>query len=184
MARQNKNLSNAFDRFSNNKNETKTVTPVHEQSQEKVIEQQNQDTEQSYVISNSNNNDVTKHVIQNSNTNNISEDVTQSRNTETTTEYEIKNDNNNAEQEDETLKSNTTIEDVKQNLLSMYEKKTKKETVEDTHTRTTFLFRKDLAKRLDKIAKNKRGFKTMFMNKAIEALLDEMEKIIACDFWK
>lgn len=69
-----------------------------------------------------------------------------------------------------------SVEQVKKDLLSMYEKKTKKEKVEDTHMRTTFLFRKDLSKRLDKLSKNKRGFKTMFLNKAIETLLDEMEK--------
>lgn len=69
-----------------------------------------------------------------------------------------------------------SVEQVKNDLLNMYQEKSKKETMEDTHVRTTFLFRKDLAKRLDKLAKNKRGFKTMFMNKAIEALLDEMEK--------
>jgi hypothetical protein len=69
-----------------------------------------------------------------------------------------------------------SVEQVKNDLLTMYQEKSKKETMEDTHTRATFLFRKDLAKRLDRLAKNKRGFKTMFMNKAIEALLDEMEK--------
>jgi hypothetical protein len=72
--------------------------------------------------------------------------------------------------------STLSVAQVKSDLLNMYEEKTKKEKVEDTHMRSTFLFRKDLAKRLDKLAKNKRGFKTMFMNKAIEALLDEMEK--------
>ena len=50
-------------------------------------------------------------------------------------------------------KSNTTVENIKQDLLSMYEEKSKKEKVEDTHIRTTFLFRKDLAKRLDKLSK-------------------------------
>jgi len=163
MARQSKNLSNAFERFSDNKNETKVVMPVHEQKQETVIEQQKQETEKTYVTSNSNNSSNTKDVTLNSNTKNV-------------TLNQIKNDNTNTEKETEILNNNITIEDVKQNLLSMYEKKTKKETVEDTHTRTTFLFRKDLAKRLDKLSKNKRGFKTMFMNKAIEALLDEMEK--------
>ncbi|SOC25125.1 hypothetical protein SAMN05880501_11825 [Ureibacillus xyleni] len=79
------------------------------------------------------------------------------------------------EQEEVTLNT-PTIEGIKQDLLSMYEEKTNKEKVEDTHIRTTFLFKKDLANRLDMLAKNKRGFKTMFMNKAIEALLEEMEK--------
>lgn len=69
-----------------------------------------------------------------------------------------------------------TVEAIKNDLLSKYEEKAKKPTVEDTHIRTTFLFRKDLARRLDKLSKNKRGFKTMFINQAIEALLDELEK--------
>ena len=80
------------------------------------------------------------------------------------------------EPNEEVAQNPSTIEGVKQDLLSMYAEKTNKEKVEDTHIRTTFLFRKDLANRLDKLAKNKRGFKTMFMNKAIEALLEEMEK--------
>ncbi|MEL4026979.1 hypothetical protein [Lysinibacillus endophyticus] len=80
------------------------------------------------------------------------------------------------ETQEEVVQNTPTIEWVKQDLLSMYAEKTNKEKVEDTHIRTTFLFRKDLANRLDKLAKNKRGFKTMFMNKAIEALLEEMEK--------
>lgn len=80
------------------------------------------------------------------------------------------------ETQEEVVQNTPTIEGVKQDLLSMYAEKTNKEKVEDTHIRTTFLFRKDLANRLDKLAKNKRGFKTMFMNKAIEALLEEMEK--------
>jgi len=33
MGRQNKNLSNAFDRFSDNKNGNKIITPVHKQEQ-------------------------------------------------------------------------------------------------------------------------------------------------------
>lgn len=90
-------------------------------------------------------------VISNSNTNTITKDVIQEP-------------------------SVVSVAQVKDDLLSMYEEKTKKVKVEDTHIRTTFLFRKDLSKRLEKLAKNKRGFKTLFMNKAIEALLDELEK--------
>lgn len=68
-----------------------------------------------------------------------------------------------------------TVKDVSNELLSMYEAKKKKKTVEETHVRTTFLFDKELEKRLTKLAKGKRGFKTMFFNKAIESLLNEME---------
>jgi len=69
-----------------------------------------------------------------------------------------------------------TLKQVTQNILALYEEKQKRETVEETHVRTTFLFRKDLQKRLDKLSKNKRGFKTMFLNQAIESMLDELEK--------
>lgn len=68
-----------------------------------------------------------------------------------------------------------TVRDVSNNIKSKYEQKQKAKTVEETHTRATFLFRNDLQKRLDKLAEGKRGYKTMFMNDAIEALLDEME---------
>lgn len=105
-------------------------------------------------------------------------------------EYKVVTNKGNTKQElkDVTVESNTTTEqkkieinnktvlDVKENLLSKYEEKSKKQTVEETHTRSTFLFRNDLQKRLDKLARGKRGFKTMFLNEAIESLLDELEK--------
>ncbi|MDA1918179.1 hypothetical protein [Bacillus cereus group sp. BcHK140] len=69
-----------------------------------------------------------------------------------------------------------TIGQVKEELLNQYEEKSNKQTVEDTHRRTTFLLRNDLLERLDSLSKGKRGYKTMFMNKAIEALLNEMDK--------
>lgn len=69
-----------------------------------------------------------------------------------------------------------TISDITQRFKDKYEEKANRKTVEDTHVRTTFLFRKDLAKRLDKLSKNKRGYKTEFFNTAIEALLDDIER--------
>lgn len=149
MARKSKNLSTAFERFSNNKTKQGTET-----------EKQLHETEVDNVIQLSNKTTVAKDVTLNSNTATVTNDETVSRNTVISSNPT----------------SNTTVGEIKKDLLSMYEEKKKKETVEDTHTRTTFLFRKDLAKRLDRLSKNKRGFKTMFMNKAIEALLDEMEE--------
>lgn len=52
----------------------------------------------------------------------------------------------------------------------------KNERVEDTHKRATFLFRKDLSERLDKLVKSDKDItKTMFINRAIESLLEDME---------
>jgi hypothetical protein len=70
-----------------------------------------------------------------------------------------------------------TVRDVGDSIMSMYDEKSKKKTVEETHNRATFLFRKDLQERLDKLSEGKRGFKTMFLNKAIEVLLDEIEGV-------
>ena len=44
MGRQNKNLSNAFDRFSDNNNGNKIITPVHKQEQIIVSEQHKQES--------------------------------------------------------------------------------------------------------------------------------------------
>jgi len=54
----------------------------------------------------------------------------------------------------------------------------KKERVEDTHTRNTFLIRNDLMKRLNHFSKKRRGFKTEFINYVIEQGLDELESNI------
>ncbi|WCK57719.1 hypothetical protein PP175_27165 (plasmid) [Aneurinibacillus sp. Ricciae_BoGa-3] len=51
-----------------------------------------------------------------------------------------------------------------------------KQRVEDTHTRRTFLVRNDLLERLDAISEKKHGFKIEFINLAIEAALQELEK--------
>ena len=54
----------------------------------------------------------------------------------------------------------------------------KKERVEDTHTRNTFLIRNDLMKRLNNFSKHRRGFKTEFINYVVEQGLDELENKI------
>ncbi|MEB6213510.1 hypothetical protein MXL49_16640 [Enterococcus casseliflavus] len=57
------------------------------------------------------------------------------------------------------------------------EKERQKPTMEESHVRTTFLLRKDLQRRLDALSDVQgRGFKTKFLNMAIEALLDDWEK--------
>lgn len=70
-----------------------------------------------------------------------------------------------------------TMEDAKNDFLRKMDAKKKKLRVEDTHTRSTFLFRNDLQSRLDKLAKKSkvRGFKTEFINDAIEKMLNEYE---------
>lgn len=156
MARGKKQLSNAFADFSKKQNtETESVQETSKQNTEEqpVMETILQNTEDEKVNNEQTHNKETQqeNVTVLSNTDGITKNVTQEQ-------------------------TPLSVQQVKDELLNMYQEKSKKETVEDTHTRATFLFRNDLAKRLDKLAKNKRGFKTMFINKAIEALLDEMEK--------
>lgn len=60
--------------------------------------------------------------------------------------------------------------------IEEFEKRLNKPTIEETHTRGTWLIRNDLLKRLDKLAKHQqRGFKTHIVNWAIEKVLDELE---------
>lgn len=70
-----------------------------------------------------------------------------------------------------------TLGEVKRIIEQSYKDALNQEKLEDTHERTTFYVRKDLNKRLDKLSKSKkRGFKKIFINIAIESLLNEMEK--------
>lgn len=169
MARKNKSLANAFNQFhepelekdiSNNNTVTFNETKKKKQNskQEKTDGMNIQKSE-----------GIQSDETRNSNTKSITEDVIQERNIETEASYGHLNNNREA--------SSKTIRDVTNSIMSMYDEKSKKKTVEETHNRATFLFRKDLQERLDKLADGKRGFKTMFMNKAIEALLDEMESM-------
>lgn len=98
------------------------------------------------------------HVTQHSNTDTVSNDVTP-----------------NVIQ-DET--QNVTMESIIGKFSEKVETRKQKQRVEDTHKRSTFLFRRDLSDRLDELARTEgsRGFKTMFMNEAIEALLDAYER--------
>jgi len=78
--------------------------------------------------------------------------------------------------QDET--QNVTMESIIGKFSEKVETRKQKQRVEDTHKRSTFLFRRDLSDRLDELARTEgsRGFKTMFMNEAIEALLDAYER--------
>lgn len=69
------------------------------------------------------------------------------------------------------------VKDKKDEQLSKIVKK--KEKVEDTHTRRTFLVRNELLKELDDLASqiNNTGFKTEFINYAIEKGLLELRNI-------
>src|SRR5699024_10951298 len=55
----------------------------------------------------------------------------------------------------------------------------KKDKMEDTHTRRTFLVKNELLDRLDRTYKkiNNTGFKTKFINFILEKGLDELEEI-------
>lgn len=64
--------------------------------------------------------------------------------------------------------------------LSSFEEKKSKPTIEETHTRQTYLIRNDLIERLNKLARRKdRGFKTHLINYAIEQALNEIDAIMA-----
>lgn len=67
-----------------------------------------------------------------------------------------------------------TAEPRNKRLSDLMQKRVK---VEDTHTRSTFLVRNELLKELNAIAKkNGHGFKTEFINLAIEMALEELKR--------
>jgi hypothetical protein len=78
---------------------------------------------------------------------------------------------------DKEVNMSKTMKDAKNSFLNKYDQKVNREKVEDTHIRTTFLFRKDLAEKLDELSKDKRGFKTLFLNQAVELLLDNLNML-------
>lgn len=135
MARENRSLSNAFNMFE--------IEPEDSTDKLKIEGEQTS-------------------VTRNSNTIGITKDVTLESNTAT-------------KQHDDAVKQ-TTVKEVTEDLLHLFQEKQNKLTVEETHVRSTFLLRRDLDKRLTKLARGKRGFKTLFLNKAIESLLDELEE--------
>lgn len=169
MARKNKSLANAFSRFeeSEKKNGTQNHPPQSEAKPSEVTPLHTKERDQEIETVNRNSEAVTKDVTQGGNTNTKSSSST--RNKQQKTSERMISDERQPES------PSKTVRDVSNTIMSMYDEKTKKKTVEETHNRATFLFRKDLQERLDNMADGKRGFKTMFMNKAIEALLDEME---------
>ncbi|WP_077324119.1 hypothetical protein [Virgibacillus siamensis] len=73
--------------------------------------------------------------------------------------------------ENESEEKNEDRSEKKNRLKSKFNEKK----VEDSHSRRTFLVENELLKRLDKLAKNKHGFKTEFINYAIESALDDIE---------
>jgi predicted DNA-binding protein len=162
MARKNKSLADAFSQFE--ESEKKNVT---------VKDKPQSETKSSDVTPLHTGKEVKEDETVKRNTETVSKDVTPKRKAEVESASALENDN----QEPPAATPSKTIKDVTNSILSMYDEKTKKKTVEETHNRATFLFRKDLQERLDNMADGKRGFKTMFMNKAIEALLDEMEDV-------
>jgi|SRR5699024_1000817 len=76
---------------------------------------------------------------------------------------------------EDTEKDSNDFSEFKKDILSKYDEKRKKKTMEETHIRTTFLLERSLSKRLDKLTKNKRGLKTLVLNDAVEAIVKAME---------
>jgi hypothetical protein len=61
-------------------------------------------------------------------------------------------------------------------IQAFFEITKQRETVEDTHTRKTFIIKNELLKRFEKLQKKHgRGFQTWFINEAIQRLLIEIE---------
>ena len=69
-----------------------------------------------------------------------------------------------------------SLDDLSKNINEMFEEKTKKKTMEETHTRKTFLIENDLLKEFNKLTKNKRGYQTMLINEVLRAVIKSHSK--------
>jgi hypothetical protein len=113
----------------------------------------------------------------------------------TDNEKDSVNGNTNNDKLDVTVKSNTNTEQLKETLKNSTDnkkktasefsntgnnflkefKKTKKPTVEETHTRQTYLIKNELIAKLEELAAGKdRGFKTHLVNYAIEQAIKQI----------
>lgn len=184
MARKNKSLANAFSQYeesldhqNNKQNQNKNEQTNRQQKPQKEALDKTPPRKQEKVQENEN---------LNHNTKSITKDEIPTRNTpaeETSvinTQQQAGIPKKDADKRPPET-SSQTIREVTNTIMNMYDEKTKKETVEESHTRATFLFRKDLKKRLDNLSDGKRGFKTLFLNKAVEAMLDEVEDFYTTD---
>lgn len=106
--------------------------------------------------------------------------VTEKRNTNKEQENSSVNTKSEVEQENENVNNNNKqiqLNEQDKGFLEQFQAIVKKPTIEETHKRQTFLIDKRLLKRLDRIAKRQpKGFKTHFLNYALEKALDELEK--------
>jgi hypothetical protein len=126
-------------------------------------------------------------------------DFSEFENTETDKEKDSVKGNTNNDQLDVTVKSNTNTEQSNETLKSSTDnkketasefsntgnnflnefKKAKKPTVEETHTRQTYLIKNELIAELEKLAAGKdRGFKTHLVNYAIEQAIKQINSNI------
>lgn len=67
-----------------------------------------------------------------------------------------------------------TIGELQEHIEEAYERKRKRPLMEQTHKRCTFLIDRKLDQRLNALcAERDRGFKTLILNRSIEAILRE-----------
>jgi uncharacterized protein (DUF4415 family) len=69
-----------------------------------------------------------------------------------------------------------SLNDLSKSINAKFEEKTKKKTMEETHTRKTFLIENELLKEFNRLTKNKRGYQTMLINEVLRAVIESQKK--------
>lgn len=69
-----------------------------------------------------------------------------------------------------------SLDSLSKSINEMFEEKSKKKTMEETHTRKTFLIENELLKEFNKLTKNKRGYQTMLINEVLRAVIESHKK--------
>ena len=113
---------------------------------------------------------VNKNAINENDTSHVQMDATQEYDTSNvqmsgTNVYDTKN-----------VHIKSTHETAVTEVLQSFKDSMKRDTVESTHTRKTFIVRNDLLRELDKLSRKQgRGFQTWFVNMAFERLIEDIK---------
>jgi uncharacterized protein (DUF4415 family) len=84
--------------------------------------------------------------------------------------------NINVDIESKHINETNSLEDLSKSISDKFVEKSKKKTMEETHTRKTFLIENELLKEFNRLTKNKRGYQTMLINEVLRAVINTQNK--------
>lgn len=107
--------------------------------------------------------------------NSLSDKENKTSNIDRNSETKMENSDENSEEVINDQPIGATSDHEQDNFWDLIDQEKKKKTVEETHTRQTYLIRNDLLKELNKVSRKQgKGFKTKVINYALEQFLNDI----------